>query len=199
MFKTHLQIINAIAKKIKAKTYLEIGINDPTKNFDLVKVDHKVGVDPFPKLPRQNVFRMTSDDFFKDYGGGYRFDLVFIDGLHHYDQVKRDFFNALARLSPSGYIVIHDTNPQLESYTHVPRDKKGRWTGDVYRFACELAGFNGINFATVNIETGVTIVWMDKKIASNVPTRNMKWLEFKQRRGEYLRLISPEAFTKAFK
>ena len=36
------------------------------------------------------------------------FDLIFIDGAHHYDFVARDTENAIAHLAPKGAIVWHD-------------------------------------------------------------------------------------------
>lgn len=37
-----------------------------------------------------------------------QFDLIFIDGLHDYDSVKRDFNEAVKILSPNGVILLHD-------------------------------------------------------------------------------------------
>ena len=99
-------IINAIARKIKAKSYLEIGVDNGI-NFASIKCDRKVGVDPNPRMP--GIHPMTSDTFFAQ--NDETFDLIFIDGLHIFEQVYRDIENALKVLNPNGYIICHDTNP----------------------------------------------------------------------------------------
>ena len=70
--------------------YLEIGC-DQNQLFSKIKIQNKVGVDP---SSGGNV-RKTSDEFFKDNKN--KFDIVFIDGLHIYNQVKKRYskFNKL--------------------------------------------------------------------------------------------------------
>jgi hypothetical protein len=56
----------------------------------------------------QNIkfFKTTSDNFFsnnKDY-----FNLIYIDGYHHYEQVKKDFINSFNFLDNGGYIICDD-------------------------------------------------------------------------------------------
>jgi len=56
--------------------------------------------------------RMTSDDYFAQaIAEGTKFDIVFIDGLHHHDQVYRDIINSLEVLTPGGSILMHDCLP----------------------------------------------------------------------------------------
>jgi predicted O-methyltransferase YrrM len=43
-----------------------------------------------------------------DYFSDLRFDLIFIDGNHNYDQVSGDFFEAINLLSKNGLILLHD-------------------------------------------------------------------------------------------
>ena len=38
------------------------------------------------------------------------FDLIFIDGLHHYEQVKKDINNSLKFLKKGGVCIIDDTS-----------------------------------------------------------------------------------------
>ena len=54
-------IINHLIQKNNYKTYLEIGVRDPSGNLDLIKVEHKDGVDPSGKCN----FPITSDKFFE--------------------------------------------------------------------------------------------------------------------------------------
>ena len=39
-------IINALIAKYGYKSYLEVGTQDPTSNFDLITAEHKVSIDP---------------------------------------------------------------------------------------------------------------------------------------------------------
>ena len=96
-----LNIINKIISDFQIKSYLEIGC-DQDEVFTKVTVENKVGVDP---VSGGNI-RSTSDEFFKknsDY-----FDLIFIDGLHEYSQVKKDIINSLEVLNSKGIILIHN-------------------------------------------------------------------------------------------
>ena len=80
-------IISNHSKKVECD-YLEIGCAS-NANFDSISLTNKVGVDP----DMGGNVRLTSDDFFKSQDKN--FDLIFIDGLHTYEQVKKDFINCL--------------------------------------------------------------------------------------------------------
>ena len=103
-------IINYLISRCKAKSYLEIGVWSGN-NFDNVVCEKRVGVDPAPEqLKNPGLCRvMTSDEFFAQ--NTETFDVIFIDGLHHADQVYKDLVNAAKCLNPNGYIVCHDMNP----------------------------------------------------------------------------------------
>ena len=107
-----IALINLLLKDFNNPSYLEIGCNK-NKLFDSIYVEDKIGVDP---IAGGNV-RLTSDDFFKK--NEKKFDLIFIDGLHEYHQVRRDFENAHKVLKPNGYILLHDMHPRnsYEEYT----------------------------------------------------------------------------------
>jgi hypothetical protein len=127
-------LLNHLATKYDLKRYLEIGVQVPALNFDKIKCEYKVGVDPDPMA--MTTYTMTSDQFFKTFAHQHVFDLIFIDGLHTAEQVRKDFENALKILSPKGFIVMHDCNPEKEEHTIVPRPRPtGHWNGDVYKFA----------------------------------------------------------------
>ena len=48
---------------------------------------------------------MTSDKFFKD---NEKFDIIFIDGLHTFEQTIKDIDNSIKFLRDKGVILIHD-------------------------------------------------------------------------------------------
>lgn len=133
---TRTDILNQIIKKCGYTTYLEIGVQHGV-NFKAIECEEKVGVDPEPLCEVENphfIIKDTSDEFFNTWGkgAGQTFDLIFIDGLHHADQVQRDFENSLEILSDNGTIVFHDCNPPTELHQRVPRQSK-EWNGDVWK------------------------------------------------------------------
>ena len=100
------QLIQDIIDYKKYKSYLEIGCDDDV-NYNKIEIEKKIGVDP---TQGGNV-RKTSDEFFKD-NKSY-FDCIFIDGLHEYDQVKKDINNSLKFLEKGGVIFLHTRLGQL--------------------------------------------------------------------------------------
>lgn len=130
-------------------TYLEVGV---ARGFTLeaVKAPTRTGVDPRPQFSLQHlpaglsVFVGTSDDFFATLDPDETFDLVFLDGLHTYQQTYRDLIHSLHHTTPAGVIMIDDVVPiddvsamsdQQESYAE--RQRRGlagtQWQGDVFR------------------------------------------------------------------
>jgi hypothetical protein len=111
-------IINALLESTQQKRYLEIGVRNPADNFDRIRADYKVSVDPGVESQlNQATFAITSDEFFAKLSAGHldiethTFDVVFVDGLHLADQVYRDIQNALRVLAEFGFVVLHDCNP----------------------------------------------------------------------------------------
>ena len=155
----HTELLNKLIAKHYLKSYLEIGVRTPDANFNKIICDVKFGVDP-NCIGYVDIFAGKSDEYFKKYN--HKWDLIFIDGLHHADQVKRDFDNSLKCLNDNGFIVIHDTCPIDESTTIVPRGTQKVWHGDVYKFAMSLANYDGIDFYTIDQDCGMTVVWKDK-------------------------------------
>lgn len=194
----HSDLINFIIKQKDLKSYIEIGTFNRSHNFDLIECDKKYCVDPDPNARAD--FMMTSDQFFEFmtvdplYTRLKKFDLIFIDGLHHADQVKKDFDNALLCLKDRGYIVLHDCNPHSETITHVPRDNR-EWSGDVYKFVSTLGSYSGIDFLTVDMDYGCCVVWKDKKtIGYEIP--EITWEYFVENKQKLLRLVDVEMFKK---
>lgn len=159
MITHHTELLNALIEKYNLKSYLEIGVQNPANNLDKIKLVNKIGLDP--NVTHKDVYTETSDYFFSgDHTSKY--DLVFIDGLHHADQVKRDFENSLRCLSDHGFIVIHDVLPENESGTIVPRETKV-WWGDVYKWAMSICEYDGIEYKTFDIDNGCMVVNKNSK------------------------------------
>ena len=147
-----IDLVNYIVEHLKSESlsYLEIGCRKNTL-FNAVKLQDKTGVDPVSG----GTDRMTSDRFFKD--NNRTFDIIFIDGLHHYQQVRRDAINSLNALNSGGWIAFHDFLPSSWEAQHVPRLSRG-WTGDCWKFAVELGKAEGLAFKIVTIDYGILIM-----------------------------------------
>jgi SAM-dependent methyltransferase len=151
---TRTELINYIIKKQGYKTYLEIGIGTG-RNFEAIQCKEKVSIDPDPEC--KAIYQCTSDFFFdriKDKTNSFSANIIFIDGLHHADQVRKDIINAWECLTDGGCLVLHDTNPDREEITHVPRDSK-EWCGDVYKAIHQI---DGPPKFTLKDDHGVTVI-----------------------------------------
>lgn len=185
----HTPFIQYAIDKIGARSYLEIGINNPAKNFDLIKCQFKIGVDPNP-LSKAS-FTGTSDEFFRV--NEIMFDVIFIDGLHYSDQVERDFYFSGEMLRPGGVIIIHDTDPKEERFAVYPREQRGRWNGDVYKFITKLPEIDAWSWRTPeNDPNGLTFVkrWAMEKVEPKY--KDCDWKTFKENRKEILNLCTWE-------
>ena len=97
---------------------------------------------------------MTSDEFFKS--NDRFFDVIFIDGLHSYEQCAKDCMNSMKFLNNNGIIIFHDLLPRS---TEEEKDNK---SGDVWKNAYEISKINDSKFIIVNIDHGVGILKIDK-------------------------------------
>jgi len=162
-----LAIIQEIHKIFKFKKYLEIGC-DTNSVFTHLNCQFKIGVDPV----RGGNLRMTSDEFFEL--SNETFDLIFIDGLHYYEQVSRDFDNSLARLNPGRVILIHDILPTQakEVVVPAPRPLASAWTGDVWRLSFDLMARTDIRFHILNSPWGLGLVTRGHQQPKILPAHN---------------------------
>lgn len=202
--KHHSELIQHLIRLRNLESYLEIGTFNRDHNFNKIKCMMKLCVDPDPNAKADYIG--TSDKFFEEFKEKgfakntlpvkhiFKFDLIFIDGLHHADQVKKDFENALSVLSDRGFIVMHDCNPPTEITTVVPRGNQREWCGDVYKFACTLLEYTGIGFKTVDFDYGCTVVWKDASRVEPESVGPITWKRFEREKGYLLQLYSVESF-----
>ena len=95
-------IINAFIKKYNYVNYLEIGVRKG-ENLREVIAEHKDGVDPGVEstLTPETNYPITSDKFFElIHNHDIKYDIIFVDGLHHAAQVHKDIINSLNHLKP---------------------------------------------------------------------------------------------------
>ncbi len=128
-------IINTMVNKFNYNSYLEIGTQNPTCNFDKITAPVKVSIDPFPRGPV--TFIGTSDEYFNSILSDIKFDIIFIDGLHHNDQVLKDIDNSLKHLNKNGTIICHDCLPTTRKMQE-RNDHGGEWCGDVWKAVAKL-------------------------------------------------------------
>ncbi len=147
-----IALVNLLLSGRPEARYLEIGCAGD-ELFNAVMAPVKVGVDPV----RGGTHRMTSDAFFESSSGA-PFDVIFIDGLHLYDQVRRDLVHALAALKPGGWIAMHDMLPRDWKEEHVPQIQSRGWTGDGWKCAFELAETPDIAFRLIAMDHGVAVL-----------------------------------------
>jgi hypothetical protein len=181
-------IINHLINLFGYKSYLEIGVKDPRKNFNRIKIGDKEGVDPAGKCK----YVMTSDEFFSKNEKSY--DIIFIDGLHRDYQVYEDINNSLNFLKTNGTIVVHDCNPARESY-QTEEFNGGRWTGTVWKAWVFLrATRSDLSMAVVDCDYGVGIIQSGFQRPLNIKKQNVNYQYLRKRRKKILNLISPEQF-----
>jgi hypothetical protein len=136
----YIEIIKKLIAWQKPEKYVEIGVEKGAviKLFDsTVQI---IGVDPEPQLTEvpENVtlYKKPSDDFFAENDLDAllkgNFDLCFIDGLHVFEQVLRDFINLEKRAGPNSICLIHDCLP-LDKRTSERQRQTVFWSGDVWK------------------------------------------------------------------
>ena len=186
-------LIEYLIKKNNYKNYLEIGC-DKNQLFSKVNIDNKIGVDP---VSGGNV-RKTSDDFFKENKSS--FDIVFIDGLHTYEQVKRDILNSVNFLLDEGIILVHDCMPDSLGKQAVPRYKM-QWNGDVWKAIVDLRQQENLEIYTCEIDQGIGVISKKKNtsiLKLDKPINKLKFKDYYNNYKEYMRIISLEEFKKIF-
>ncbi len=133
----------------KEFSYLEIGVANGT-TLESVKASEKHAVDPFPTFNTRDLpsgthfYKSTSDNFFSSLEKSKKFDFIFLDGLHEFKQLARDFTNALQHINNPGWILIDDIVPSdsISAIPSIELSYKTRgveanegfpWHGDCYK------------------------------------------------------------------
>lgn len=184
-------VINELIKKFNHKSYLEIGTQMRWACFDKIICNNKVCIDPDPKAKADYI--LTSDDFFKN--NKTYFDCIFIDGLHHADQVERDIFNSLKYLNENGTIIVHDCRPKSFLHQAVPRISR-HWTGDVWKTWVKLRSTrNDLSMFVVDTCTGCGIIRRkDHNELLDLNGLDIIYSNYELNKDKWLNLTSVEEF-----
>lgn len=180
-----IKIVQRLIKVTGAENYLEIGVNNG-RCFLRVKAARKMAVDPAFRIPpgrkfkyflknisnfNNQYFEQTSDDFFSSQAAllqQHKPQVVFVDGLHTYEQALRDVLNSLAFLDEGGVVLMHDCNP-LTATAACPAnsiedakassDYQGVWNGDVWKAVVHLRALHSnLEVFVLDCDHGIGVV-----------------------------------------
>lgn len=205
-------IINNLIKEFGYKSYLEIGTCKRSMCFNKINIhdNMKVCVDPDPKAKADHV--LTSDEYFEQYAT--KFDIIFIDGMHEYQQVNKDIKNALSVLNDTGVIIIHDCNPLTKEAAtpwneldiNSSRDINFTWNGDVYKAFIDYRHNHNTNqylTFTIDSDHGCGIIFKipnsNENKLNNIDMSTLSYETFSKDRDNLLRLVSPKQFKSLIK
>lgn len=186
-----VDIINHLIKRHQYHSYLEIGTHQQSKCFDLVQARVKHSVDTGEETTEDTpMFLMSSDQFFEQNQLSY--DLIFIDGLHVYEQTYQDIINSWSCLNDGGTIVCHDMSPQIREHQLRTRvDPKGLWNGDCWRawvrLRCERPDWN---MCVIDADFGVGVIQAGAQQTLDLMPSEWTWEGLKHNRELWLNLIN---------
>jgi hypothetical protein len=152
-------IIEAIAKEMSPRVYVEIGVF-ACETFNLVSkhCEFAIGVDvseesrKFVKGSNTLFINGTRDDLVKKFRSNpHKIDLAFIDGNHSKDEVVADFKALEPFLSTSGIIILHDTWPESEEQTQIQYCHDAWESVEILRET-----FEAYSFLTLPMHPGMT-------------------------------------------
>jgi hypothetical protein len=138
----YIEVIGLLAQSLGARTYFEIGTSMGDSlaavNCASLAVDpaFQVSKNVMTSKPACHLFQMESDKFFRDYRvtdflkDG--IDLAFLDGMHRFEYLLRDFLNTEVYCRRNSIILLHDCLPttiEMTSRIETPN----AWTGDVWK------------------------------------------------------------------
>ena len=206
------QVINGLFELFSDDlSYLEIGVSLGETFFD-VKAQKKMAVDPNfqfsvsdarAKHIGSEFYQMTSDFYFANIiNSGDTFQIIFLDGLHTFEQTLRDFTNAIRFLAPDGIIVIDDVVPN--SYHASLPDQRAAfkvkefvqnsddsWMGDTFKLVFFIESFfPTYKLRTISDNHGQAIVWAGSRASTAVTTFTLKTIADLQ----FLDVIEQEGF-----
>lgn len=182
----HAHVVNGLLSLFERPRYLEIGVYEGA-TFIPARAARKVAVDPAIRFSREaaeaagesvELHEVVSDRWFGEIAGpGDVFDVIFLDGLHTFEQTLRDLLNAMERLAPGGVILVDDVRPDSElaglpDYAEARRRHaagepwNGHWMGDAYRLVFFVDTFlQGWSFRCTSDNLGQMVLWRQPRSA----------------------------------
>ncbi len=145
------RFLSILFNNLQPRNYLEIGTNTGGSltqiECDVLCIDPEFMIteSPLKKRRRNFFFQMSSDDFFAEYDPRVFFptgiDLAFLDGMHRFEFLLRDFMGVEKACHERSLILMHDCLPQnarmAERSMRLDQSEnpatRAWWTGDVWR------------------------------------------------------------------
>lgn len=174
--KRYVSLLEDIHRELKPNTYFEIGV----QFGDTIKLAEcsTIGVDPFfvcetnviGRKPSCQLFQQTSDAFFSERNPsgifGKSIDLAFLDGMHWFDFLLRDFINTEKHCDPGSIIALHDclppgyymTSRDIADAKHPHSAFPGWWAGDVWKMVPTLKQYRPELSITITDSTPTGLV-----------------------------------------
>ncbi len=155
----YTDLLTEIHRAFRPRNYFEIGVNTGTtlklSSCDTIGIDPKFRVkeDVIGNKPTCLLYQTTSDEFFEKYDPSILFsrkiDMAFLDGMHWYEYLLRDFYNTEKYCNKDSVIFLHDCLPPdtftarreqhdktLHPLSIFPNDDL--WAGDVWKTSAIL-------------------------------------------------------------
>lgn len=212
--------VRQLAADTGATSYLEIGVHKGL-TFNELEFPAKVAVDPH-FLFKPDAFRkqgtefheMTSDRYFIEHAASRKFDIVFLDGLHSFEQTLRDFCNSLSCCHERTVWLIDDVWP-ADVYSALPdwgeairyRKQEGRsshvWHGDVYKVLFAIHDFFPMySYVTIDgPDNPQALVWKEPRrnfkpvFDSLEKIERLSYFDLHRHADAMNRMAEPEAFA----
>lgn len=192
---TRPEVVNGLLGLYETPRYLEIGVNKG-ETFFAVQCADKIAVDPMflfdltaakAREPQAKFYQVTSDEFFCDITPvSARFEVIYLDGLHTFEQTLRDFTNAIEFLAPNGLILIDDIRPNSYDASipdiHRAYELKamlsngdGSWMGDTFKLMFFIQTFYPqFSYRTIGDNHGQGVVWKARRRHKTIPLRSVE-------------------------
>lgn len=150
----YMDFMGHISRARNSRRYLEVGVSHGYL-MSQIYTDRAIGVDPYYQIIANvaknkkivTLIQEPSDTFFAEFnfneicGAGP--DLVFLDGMHTFEYLLRDFYNTEKISTDRTLIVMHDCLPLNAEMAERNMGKSielgastpfsGYWTGDVWK------------------------------------------------------------------
>lgn len=170
----HIDFLCLLSTYLPITKYLELGVCDADCLNQVAPIvlgrpgSRAIGVDrnPCPVVLCSGVqfYCMSTQLYLQSLEEGVDvFDLVFIDADHDIASVLSDLRGVLPFVANDGIVALHDTYPKDVGFT------QAGYCGSAYKIAAYWKEFSGIEFVTLPVHPGLTII---RKRKAQVP-----WME----------------------
>lgn len=205
---TKADLINAIGKHRKFETYLEISTPTTGNVYDRVSPlvfkektillyrdrSQRGKRRPDTNAPVTEEYQKSIDALIS---AGKKYDVIFVDSFHTFEQSKIDIENAVRLVSANGAIVIHDCAP-IRFETATPYYIAGEWYGHTYKALLHFRISCALNMCVVDTDFGCGVIHMSEPSNAITTAQTLdqvsEWSYYAANRKELLNLLTIEEF-----